>query len=158
MSPCLICTLWRTELGRGEGNTSHLSGPWTLCSVQHWHYCQVSTDDMLLPVFFQHLKDNCNTPKSDLVMAKMLLLLFYSFSSISLIFHLTGDGCISVKNWMTWKQFHLLEDCTYSLWININLHKPLKAEENLLSHELQDAISLKKLSSHPHVKFFFSVN
>lgn len=141
MNPYPICTLWCTELGHGEGNPSWLVVPGTLCSVQHWRYCQLSTDGMLLPVFFRHLKGNCNTPESDLVMAKTLLLLFYSSTSISLIFHLTGDDCISVKIWMTRKQFCLLEDCTYSLWININLHKPLKAEENLLSCELPEDIS-----------------
>lgn len=102
---------------------------------------QVTRDDRAYCCLlsFQHLKWQLQYTKNDLVMAKMLLL-FYSFTNISVILHLTGDGCIFVEIWMTQKQFNLLEDCTYSLWIKINLHRPLKAEENLFGYELLEDI------------------
>lgn len=52
----------------------------------------------------------------------------------------TGLKCLyfCAKMWMTQKQFHLLKNCTYSLWIKIKLHVPLKAEVKPFSYELPE--------------------
>lgn len=122
---------------------------------------QVTRDDKAYCCLlsFQHLKWQLQYTKNDLAMAKMLLR-FYSFTNIFVILHLTGDGCIFVKIWMTLKQFNLLKRLHIHCGSKLIYRNLWKLRRTYLSTNYWKIYitSLKKLLSHPHVKFFFIDN
>lgn len=122
---------------------------------------QVTRDDRAYCCLlsFQHLKWQLQYTKNDLAMAKMLLR-FYSFTNIFDILHLTGDGCIFVKIWMTMKHFNFLKRLHIHCGSKLIYRNLWKLRRNYLSTNYWKIYitSLKKLLSHPHVKFFFIDN
>lgn len=112
---------------------------------------------VLLPAFFPTFKMTIAVHKKRPCDGKddAALLFFHQH-----LCHLTGDGCIFVKIWMTLKQFNLLKRLHIHCGSKLIYRNLWKLRRTYLSTNYWKIYitSLKKLLSHPHVKFFFIDN